>query len=110
MIDYWILVNSAIATGIAELITLPICTIKTNHQNTNQQQVRSTINQMYKKGGIKIFYSASVSATLSQMLSTSSKYFLYRNLEASEYKFSNKFINGTISGVLSSLITHRWIF
>ena len=41
--------NSAIATAIAEVATLPICTIKTNYQNTNSTSIIQTIKNIYNQ-------------------------------------------------------------
>jgi hypothetical protein len=97
-------VDAAIATTLAEVITLPICTLKTNYQNTQSKSWIETASTMYHKGGIKMFYVASMPAIASQVFSTSSKYFLYRKIE--EQNLFGKFGSGLVSGVLSSLITH----
>ncbi|BCS82713.1 mitochondrial carrier-like protein [Cotonvirus japonicus] len=100
------IINSAIATGIAEIATLPICTIKTNYQNTNSISIYQTIKSLYINGGIKSFYRASPAAISSQIFSTSSKYFLYKYFESKNFKHSNKVLNGIMAGILTSLITH----
>ena len=100
------LTNSAIATAIAEIVTLPICTLKTNFQNSKNTSIRLTAKDMYAKGGIKVFYRASYPAIGSQVISTASKYGLYRYFNDSQIVTSNKVINGMIGGCLSSLITH----
>lgn len=105
-----IIAISAISTGLAEIITLPICSVKTNHQLSSQSQsIKETILNMYRIGGIKIFYNASIPAMSSQILSTSSKYTIYTSLENIfnvEQKQKYKFINGLLSGWITSLITH----
>jgi len=100
------LINSSIATCVAEVLTLPICTIKTNYQNTNSNSIPNTIKDIYKRNGLKSFYSASYPAIFSQVFSTSSKYFLYQYFENKNYKYSNKFTNGLFAGIISSLFTH----
>lgn len=100
------LFNSAIATGIAEFVTLPACTIKTNYQNTNSLSITKTTKEIYGKYGVRGFYSASFPAISSQIISTSSKYVFYRYLEDQQFQYSNKVLNGIASGVTSSLITH----
>jgi hypothetical protein len=102
------IVNSSIATGIAEIATLPICTVKTNYQNTMSANVgiMKTIQTMYKNNGIKVFYSASIPAISSQILSTSSKFAIYKYLDTHNIVIQNKLANGFIAGILSSLITH----
>ena len=100
------IINSATATAIAEIVTLPICTIKTRYQNTQSNSIQQTIKSIYRTSGIKAFYAASVPAISSQVLSTSSKYVLYRHFEDQHFSYSNKMFNGMISGIMSSLITH----
>ena len=96
--------KSALATAFAEVVTLPICTIKTQYQNTSSNSIYATALQIYKKEGLPGFYKASVPAILSQTFSTSSKYVLYRYLEEKQY--AGKMINGMVSGLISSLFTH----
>ncbi len=107
--------NSAIAVGLAEIITLPICTIKTNLQNNpNHLSINNTIQYIYNSRGIKGFYKASVPAILSQMFSTSSKYGLYQyfnNINGDMWTHLNipnlgKMINGSVAGIISSIVTH----
>ena len=43
--------NSVIATTVAEIVTIPICLLKTNYQNTNGS-IKETIRYIY----IKILY------------------------------------------------------
>ena len=102
------IINSSISTGIAEIATLPICTVKTNYQNTMSSNVSilNTIQTMYKNNGLKIFYSASVPAISSQILSTSSKFTIYKYLDTNNIITQNKLANGLIAGILSSLMTH----
>lgn len=97
------IISSATATGIAEIVTLPLCTIKTNFQNTNGISVRETCKHIYSKYGMKGFYNASGWAITSQILSTTTKYTWYQILK--DYT-PNVFVAGATSGVLSSLLTH----
>ena len=96
--------KSAFSTALAEIITLPICTIKTQYQNTASNSIIGTFRDILKTEGFKGFYNASVPAILSQTFSTSSKYVMYRYFE--EKKYANKMINGMASGFFSSLVTH----
>ena len=100
------IINSMTTTGIAEIMTLPICTLKTNYQNTNQLPMSTVAKNIYNNGGIMAFYRASPAAIGSQIFSTSSKYFLYRFLENKQYPYTNKVFNGMIAGLISSLMTH----
>ena len=101
------ILSAAFGTTIAEIITLPICTIKTNYQNTNSNSIYNTMQQIYIRGGIKAFYNASIPAIFGQVFSTTSKYTIYRYLDDNtNYPIKNKFVNGMTSGVIASIITH----
>lgn len=105
------IISSSTATGIAELATLPICTIKTNFQNIQDMRYKPSIinvtKDIYKRGGIKAFYAASYPAIIGQIFSTTSKYTLYRYLNTNpDYPIKNKFLNGFTAGVISSIFTH----
>lgn len=104
--NYYHLLHSAIGTGIAELITLPICTIKTHYQNTNSHSIIHTTKYIHSSYGLGHFWKASFPSISSQIISTSSKYFLYRTLQDTKFISPHTFINGLISGILSSIITH----
>ena len=99
-------VNSAIATGVAEIVTLPICTLKTVYQNTSSVSFVESAKKIYITSGIKGFYKASVPAIMSQMFSTSSKYAFYRKLEDMQLPYTNKIVNGVLGGIMSTLFTH----
>jgi hypothetical protein len=100
------LINAAIATALAELLTLPICTVKTNYQNS-ASTIRSTVARLYAQGWPS-FFQASGPAISAQVISTSSKYFLYRRLEQNnpDHVWWLRTLNGSASGLISSLVTH----
>ncbi len=105
-----ILVSSS-ATVVAEFLTLPICTIKTNFQNISdmkfQPRIWDVTKSIYNRGGISPFYAASFPAIFGQIFSTTSKYTLYRYFESNnEYPVKNKFLNGMTAGIISSIFTH----
>ena len=100
------LLASAMATTIAEIISLPVGTVKTNFQNTTEKSIRDSIKKIYQQSGIRGFYVASTAAVASQVISMSSKYTFYRYLEDLNLPYSNKIINGMLSGIASSVITH----
>ena len=83
-------IYSSIGTGISEIVTLPICTIKTNFQNTNSISIISTIKDIYLREGFKSFYKASFPAIFSQIFSTSSKYVLYRYIDNNTLNHDHK--------------------
>jgi hypothetical protein len=103
------LLASSFATIIAEFATLPICTIKTNYQNTNSNSIINTTKELYQTNGFKSFYQAFIPAMCSQMISTSSKFVFYKYLEDKKLvkNFTGyKFINGAIAGLTSTILTH----
>lgn len=84
-----------------------ICTVKTNYQNSASPNIRSTVASLYAKGW-RSFFQASGPAIGAQVISTSSKYFLYRRLERNnpDHVWWKRTLNGSLSGLLSSLVTH----
>lgn len=97
-------IKSSIATATAELCTLPICTAKTVYQNSHFKSISEAFIFIYKDRGIAGFYKASIPSIGGQVFSTASKWTLYNNINS---KYPNtKFINGMISGILVSTITH----
>ena len=104
------LINSMIGASIAEIITLPLCTIKTNHQVENNKYLRDTIQKIYKKYKFFGFYQASIPAIVSQVVSTATKFSFYkylsqiRNTDKSDILQNS--INGVVGGLLGSFICH----
>jgi hypothetical protein len=97
---------SAFATFVAEYITLPICAVKTVFQTRNDVSIYQSAKFIYDQNGIKGFYKASTPALAAQMVSTSSKFYLYRLLDKDNKSLPIKMKNGVIAGLCSSLITH----
>lgn len=100
---YMHMVRSAIGSGVAELITLPICTLKTVYQNTNSNSILATMYNIKSKYGIRGFYNGSMAAIFSQVLSTSTKYTWYQTLKNI---IPNIFVAGVMSGILACSMTH----
>jgi hypothetical protein len=106
------LVSSIIGSGCAEILTLPICTVKTIYQ-TNllpNKTISQIISHIYSTQGFKGFFQASVPAIASQILSTSSKYYLYHRIkefrQTNSSDLFNNSINGALGGVGGSLLSH----
>ena len=97
------IISASLATSVAEVITFPLCTLKTNYQNSNNVSMANTMRNIWIKRGIVGFYNASGWAITSQILSTTTKYTLYQTLKD---VMPNKFIAGALSGALSTIITH----
>lgn len=93
---------------VAEVSTLPICTIKSVYQNTNNTSITDTVRTIYKERGIKGFYNAYVPAILSQVLSSTMKYGIYRYMgdKRNNTTYIQKCTNSMIAGISTSLITH----
>ncbi len=100
------LIYSSVGTLVAEFATLPICTIKTHYQNTHSNSIFDTVKSVYNMYGIKAFYAASFPAMFGQVVSTSSKYTIYRQLCDGDDPASKKIMSGVGAGLISSLITH----
>jgi hypothetical protein len=101
--------SSCVGTLLAEIATLPICTVKTIYQN-NKLTILETIKLIIKTQGFRGFFTASRPAIITQILSTSSKFTLYEKMKhIRKTEISNwvdNSINGVVSGLTGSLITH----
>lgn len=109
--SYTDLISSSISTAIAEIITLPICTIKTNYQtNLNHKSIFNVYNDIKTTRGFYGFYDASAFAIISQIASTATKFTFYsyikkyRNTDQKDIK--NNIINGAIGGSIASVFSH----
>lgn len=109
------IINSAIGPFIAEIITLPICTLKTVYQNNNTFTIVDTYKHIYNNhNSYRGFFQASSPAIISQIISTSSKYSAYeyikslRNVNNNNNKIIllNNSINGIVGGLIGSIVTH----
>ena len=96
-------VHSAIATVVAEMVTLPICTVKTQYVNSTSTNITHVCQKMYKEHGIRAFYRASVPSVMSQAFSTSTKFGIY---DCMRKRGVAPVLSGIISGIGSSLLTH----
>lgn len=105
------LVSSAIGTLIAEIVTLPICTIKTNYQtHLHYKSVFDVYKNIMNTHGIRGFYSALYSSLFSQMTSTATKFTFYNYVkkirDTQQKDLKNNILNGAIGGIMSSVIVH----
>lgn len=102
--------SSSLSTFIAEVSTLPICTVKTIYQNEPTFTIPQTIQNIYKNQGIRGFFQATTPALLSQIVSTSSKFSFYRYIqgmrETKKEDIWNNAFNGMVGGLLGSIFTH----
>jgi hypothetical protein len=123
--------NSAIGTLVAELITLPICTLKTVYQNNPTFTILDTYKHIYYYGqshnkhhSYRGFFQASSPAIISQIISTSSKYSAYEFIKSirneniienntnivgekdNKILLLNNSMNGIIGGLIGSVVTH----
>jgi hypothetical protein len=104
------IIPNALGVATAEIITLPVCTVKTNFQTNNHNSIKYTINQIYKNHGIRGFFEAKFSALASQTISTTSKYYFYNLIKKYRKTDSNDIlnnsINGMLGGILGSILSH----
>ena len=95
-------IASSIGTAFAEIITLPICTVKTNYQvNLHYKSIFDVIKDIYKKNGFIGFYNASLSAVSSQIISTSVKFTFYDYIKKYRGTKNNDFKNNIVNGFLA---------
>jgi len=104
------ILHSVIGTTVAEIITIPICTIKTIYQTSNYRNPIHVHLFIYNRYGIKGYYHGTAPAVFSQIVSCSSKYTFYnifksyRSTESSD--LLNNSINGMCGGVFGSICSH----
>jgi hypothetical protein len=92
-----------IGASVAEMITLPICTIKTVYQTNNFNSILTTYKYIYNTNGINGFYNASIPSITSQIISTSSKYTIYMHVKEKRGTSNNDIINNSINGIIGGL-------
>jgi hypothetical protein len=105
------IIASMIATSLAELATAPICLVRSNIiKNTNHIKIKDEVKRIYyNEGGLLAFYRASVPSVLGQIISSSSKYTIYRYLNKNFNEETNnlyRILYGSITGIVVSAITH----
>jgi hypothetical protein len=104
------IVKSAIASGLAEFATIPICTLKTNYQTFKSNSILTTAKDMYKVNGYCAFYRASYPAIFSQIVSGSSKYSFYHLFKrlrgTKDNDLLNNSVNGALGGICGGLLAH----
>jgi hypothetical protein len=91
---------SLIGVCSAELITLPICTVKTIYQS-NGTNFKDSVRSIYSNNGLKGFYSASVPAVSAQIFSSVYKLTFF-NYMISQYNITNN-IQLIYIGIITSL-------
>lgn len=104
------LIPSIIGTLTAEILTLPICTVKTVYQNNPNLTVSDCVIFIKKNSGLKGFIQASTPAVIGQIVSTATKYTFYNYLKNirqtdSSNLFSNS-LNGMAGGLVGSIFSH----
>lgn len=104
------IIPSVVGTLTAEILTLPICTIKTVYQNNKSLTINQTIKLIIKNSGYRGFIQASHPAILSQIISTSTKYSFYSLIKEKRKTKSDDLIsnslNGMLGGVSGSFFSH----
>lgn len=102
---------SSIASVIAEISTLPICTIKTIYQtNLTHKSLYEVAKNIYLTRGLWGFYNSSIIAILSQTISTATKFTGYTYLKnyrhSQQHNLFSNMLNGTIAGMISTIFVH----
>lgn len=102
------IIASSVGAIAAELLTIPICTLRTNYQ-TKINYEYSTLNyikEIYKRNGIKSFYNATWASSCSQISSLTIKYTTYENIKRMRNKNKefpiNNFVENCSISILSS--------
>lgn len=95
---------AALTNSVAELVTLPINTVKTNYQ-LYQQSIPKVINHIYMTRGIYGFYNAAIPAVMGQVLTNAGKYTIYNWLKE-QYPANHNSLNGLLGGLIVSVVTH----
>jgi hypothetical protein len=103
---------------VAELATVPICSLKTVHQNKTilapHQSIPQSARDLWATGGLRAFYRCSAASVSSQVISTTCKFTCYKYLErqrVAEPLFAYNSIgyhvsNGIAAGLVGTLLTH----
>lgn len=97
-------INSAISTSIAEIVTQPICLIRTRIINGNDKFLIEIIKNLYKDQGILGFFKASPPAVATQTISTALKYSIYNKFQRD--KIYEKMFVGSCGGMFAATITN----
>lgn len=102
--------NNIIASSIgaisAELLTIPICTLRTNYQ-TKIDHTLSTwgyVRNIYARKGIKSFYNATWASSCSQVASLAIKYTAYEKIKKIRNSSDNIFLDNCVNSIASSWI------
>lgn len=103
--------SGCIGASVAEIVTLPICTIKTCYQGGNSQSYLETIKHVYRRGGMLEFYRASIPAISAQVFTSAYKItvFEYLKTKICLEKAQNIYylmLAGLISSITCLMFTH----
>lgn len=99
---------SSIGVSVAEILTLPICTIKTQYQQGSVVSIKDSIREIYNRSGILGFYRASVPAVSLQIFNSTYKVSMFETIRR-EYNLNstkNLIIAGMFSSVSCVILVH----
>ena len=103
-------VSMACASIVAEIVTLPFCTLKTNVQTSAGSARRNLHEILRTRGVISGLFGAAPFAVAGQVLSTTSKYGLYewfkKQRGTEDAEVGSNALNGAASGILGGILTH----
>lgn len=109
------IIASSIGAVTAELLTIPICTLRTNYQTKIDHSLSTWgyIKNIYARDGIKSFYNATWASSCSQVASLAIKYTAYENIKrirnnglVSENVFLDNCVNSVASSWIASVFHH----
>lgn len=104
------IISSGVGVVVAELATIPICTMKTNRVLHPEISAYNIFKNILKRDGFFGFYSASMPAVFSQIISTTSKYTFYKLIQkerkTDDANVVDNMLNGALGGVGGSLLSH----
>lgn len=96
-------IAAGIGTGVAEVCTVPICTIKTVYQTNNTgSTIRAVVKDIYTRHGVFGFCKSGMPAMTGQVMTTVGKYTLYSKLK--EISPNTLILNGVMSGITISTL------
>jgi len=94
-------IAAGLGTGLAELLTVPACTIKTQYQTNNcGSSILQVVRATYARHGIMGFCRSGMPAMSGQVMTTVGKYTLYNKLK--ELSPNTLILNGVVSGLTVS--------
>lgn len=99
------IITGCVGASTAEILTLPVCTIKTVYQSGNKSYLDS-VKFIYNIWGIKGFYRASVPAISTQIFASSYKLVLFNILNTNQKSNLYTMMAGIFTSLTCIIFTH----